>query len=73
MTIAIVIVTVVVSTLISIVVSSITSKIYILERKNRQLESKLDAIDRHVDRIDTRVYALENERKVKPKNKTDEK
>ena len=47
--------TLVASSLVSIVVSNITAKMYILERKNRQLESKLDAIDRHVDRIDTRV------------------
>jgi len=73
MTIAMIVVTIVASSLVSIVVSNITAKMYMLQRKIEHLESKLDAIDRYVDRIDGRVYALENENKVKPKNKTDEK
>ena len=73
MTTTMIVGTIVASSLVSIVVSNITAKMYMLQRKIKHLESKLDAIDRHVDRIDTRVYALENERKVKPKNKTDEK
>ena len=73
MTTTMIVATIVASSLVSIVVSNITAKMYMLQRKIQHLESKLDAIDRHVDRIDGRVYALENENKVKPKNKTDEK
>ena len=73
MTTTMIVATIVASSLVSIVVSNITAKMYMLQRKIEHLESKLDAIDRYVDRIDGRVYALENENKVKPKNKTDEK
>ena len=73
MTTTMIVATIVASSLVSIVVGNITAKMYMLQRKIQHLESKLDAIDRYVDRIDGRVYALENENKVKPKNKTDEK
>ena len=73
MTTTMIVATIVASSLVSIVVSNITAKMYMLQRKIKHLESKLNAIDRHVDQIDGRVYRLENENKVKPKNKTDEK
>ncbi len=65
--------TIVVSVSVSLLISYFGTRISLLEMRNEKLEQKLSNLSVFVDYLDTKMQRLENERKVKPKNKTDEK